>query len=231
MNAPHPVHETGLILGGCFLAFCAAMINVHFLRVCGVSVSHLTGDLTRIPVEWASNLPGQGSSWLLVFIVAGFFGGACVAGAWYHGLRLAPGSHYAAGLFLIAVIFGGAGTLVGSWEKWAPVLAAVGCGFQNAMATHYRGLVLRTTHITGILTDLGQMVGMRLAGRQVEPWRFVLHTSIILSFMGGLFVGVAVGQRTPKDIPYMMSIAYACASLLLLVWHARNSTSTRRRST
>jgi|GEM_PF-5134493 len=39
------------------------------------------------------------------------------------------------------------------------------CGFQNALATHY-GLVLRTTHVTGLLTDLGTNLGMRLRGHR-----------------------------------------------------------------
>src|SRR5690606_9389894 len=33
--------------------------------------------------------------------------------------------------------------------------AAAACGLQNAMATAYSGAVVRTTHVTGIVTDLG----------------------------------------------------------------------------
>lgn len=33
--------------------------------------------------------------------------------------------------------------------------AAMACGLQNRMATTYSGAVIRTTHVTGIVTDLG----------------------------------------------------------------------------
>ena len=41
-------------------------------------------------------------------------------------------------------------------------LAAAACGLQNAMCTSHFGAVVRTTHVTGTLTDLGSTLG-RLA--------------------------------------------------------------------
>ena len=38
-------------------------------------------------------------------------------------------------------------------------LAAMACGLQNAMCTSHFGAVVRTTHVTGTLTDIGSILG------------------------------------------------------------------------
>ena len=45
-----------------------------------------------------------------------------------------------------------------------PLLAAMACGLQNAMATTYSGAVVRTAHLSGMFTDLGIMLGHWLFG-------------------------------------------------------------------
>merc|ERR1719401_1610209 len=46
------------------------------------------------------------------------------------------------------------------WEHdVAPYLCAAACGLQNGMATSYSGAVIRTTHVTGIATDIGLICG------------------------------------------------------------------------
>ena len=42
--------------------------------------------------------------------------------------------------------------------------ASAACGLQNAMITTFSGAVVRTTHMTGIVTDLGLMIGAKLRG-------------------------------------------------------------------
>merc|ERR1712048_642114 len=41
----------------------------------------------------------------------------------------------------------------------APYLAATACGLQNGMCTMHFGAVVRTTHVTGLVTDLGLTIG------------------------------------------------------------------------
>jgi uncharacterized membrane protein YoaK (UPF0700 family) len=42
------------------------------------------------------------------------------------------------------------------------------CGLQNAMATGYSGAVIRTTHVTGIVTALGIAVGLAARRERVD---------------------------------------------------------------
>jgi uncharacterized membrane protein YoaK (UPF0700 family) len=55
------------------------------------------------------------------------------------------------------------------------------------MASSYRGLTLRTTHVTGIVTDLGALLGNRLRGREVKSWKFGLLLCVLIAFfIGGM---------------------------------------------
>jgi uncharacterized membrane protein YoaK (UPF0700 family) len=51
--------------------------------------------------------------------------------------------------------------------KWKPFipgayLVCLGCGLQNGMCTTFSGAVIRTTHVSGILTDIGLIIGQAI---------------------------------------------------------------------
>ncbi len=61
----------------------------------------------------------------------------------------------------------------------------------NAMVSHYQGAIIRTTHLSGVLTDLGLALGYYLRGLQVEKRRVILHLAILLGFLfGGLIATI-----------------------------------------
>ena len=66
------------------------------------------------------------------------------------------------------------------------VCAALACGLQNAMATTYSGAVVRTTHVSGMFTDLGIMLGHALRGMPLARRRLGLCMLVISFFAGGL---------------------------------------------
>jgi uncharacterized membrane protein YoaK (UPF0700 family) len=68
-------------------------------------------------------------------------------------------------------------------------LASCACGLQNGMVSTYSGAVLRTTHVTGIFTDLGIFIGQIIRGIPVDRRRIFLGILLILSFFGGGVAG------------------------------------------
>ena len=60
------------------------------------------------------------------------------------------------------------------------------------MASTYRGLTLRTTHVTGIVTDLGALLGNRLQGRQIRRWKFGLLLCLLVAFFIGALAGAVL---------------------------------------
>ena len=67
--------------------------------------------------------------------------------------------------------------------------ASAACGLQNALATTYSGAVVRTTHMTGIFTDIGIMVGAKLRGEAFDKRKLLLFLLIITGFISGGALG------------------------------------------
>lgn len=203
-----------VLCGGCALAFLAAAVNADFMIRLGVSVSHLTGDLSRITSESIQ----AGGHWtrgatLLCVSIAGFVSGAAISGLVIHHPRLELRRPYgrclaAVGcLLMIAALISARSTLA------ACGLAALACGLQNSLATRYRGIVLRTTHITGLLTDLGQMLGMRAGGHRVESWKITTPLMIAVTFGMGAAVGSWLSLSTQVDVTMTAGVIYVCGGL------------------
>lgn len=179
-----------MIAGGCMLTFLSATANAGFLIKLGTSVSHLTGDVTRVAVEL---MQGTHEVTLLarhlLLAMGGFLLGAMTAGFAIHHPNLEISRPYGRAVMAIGICLLLAHLIFFEHPLIAIALASFACGFQNALATHYRGMILRTTHITGLLTDLGTNLGMRVRGHAVAPWKILVPMLLVGSF----FLGSAAG--------------------------------------
>jgi uncharacterized membrane protein YoaK (UPF0700 family) len=66
-------------------------------------------------------------------------------------------------------------------------LASAAYGLQNALATTLSGAVIRTTHVTGIFTDFGIMLGAKSHGEEFDKKKASLLLIIIGFTLGGTF--------------------------------------------
>ena len=85
-------------------------------------------------------------------------------------------------------------------------LAALACGIQNGMASNYRGMIIRTTHITGVVTDLGVLIGYWLRHRKIESWRFTILILTIFSFGLGGLLGAIIAQRLGANALWLAAL-------------------------
>lgn len=175
-------------LGGMVLAFIAGVVNaVAFSSFAHQGVTHLTGATTQLGLSL-----GEGNYNLavhLLLVIAAFFVGATVSGVLIHSVTLKLGRRYGAALTLESVLLTGAWLALRRGHVAGEYLAGVACGLQNAMASLYSGAILRTTHVTGIFTDLGVQLGHRLRGDPIEMRRVRLLTLVLLGFVGGAIAG------------------------------------------
>ncbi|OOE98488.1 DUF1275 family protein [Salinivibrio sp. MA351] len=177
--------------GAFVLALIAGTINaIGLLGFEHQAVSHVSGTAT----QFGSGLfAGQ---WMHVVQLGGlllaFFLGAAVSGCLLHGSTLKLGRHYdsalfvEAGLIVVAFYFLSRGLAIGQ------LAASAACGLQNAMATTYSGAIVRSTHLTGIVTDLGLMLGGKLRGNRVDKRKLMLFLLIASGFIVGGVVGAAL---------------------------------------
>jgi uncharacterized membrane protein YoaK (UPF0700 family) len=78
-------------------------------------------------------------------------------------------------------------------------LAAAAAGLQNAYASAYRGMVVRTTHATGLITDIGFLAGAAVRHRRIAGWRFAMLAGLLAFFVGGGIVGALVRPILGSD--------------------------------
>ncbi|MDK4492089.1 DUF1275 domain-containing protein, partial [Fusobacterium necrophorum] len=62
-------------------------------------------------------------------------------------------------------------------------------GIQNGMYISYNGVIVRTTHISGNLTDAGVYLGKHLRGEKQDAWKMFFYIYNIFSFFLGNFWG------------------------------------------
>jgi uncharacterized membrane protein YoaK (UPF0700 family) len=212
---------------GVTLCFVAGATNAGGFLAVGQYTSHMTGVVSSV----ADNLVlGQ-----LALVLAGLaslaaFTGGAMATAWMvnWGLRRNLQSAYGRPLLLEAgllLLFGLVGTGINfSASFFAPLTVLVLCfimGLQNAVITKISHAEIRTTHVTGLVTDLGIELGKLLYVNrlnQATPVRAnTKKLNIQLMLIGSFFGGGILGALGFKHVGFVATIPLA-VFLVLLVW-------------
>jgi uncharacterized membrane protein YoaK (UPF0700 family) len=93
--------------------------------------------------------------------------------------------------------------------------AACATGLQNAMASAYSGAVVRTTHVSGMFTDLGIYLGHALRGLPINMKRLQLSFLVISGFLCGGIFGTLAGRATAGLVQANASSVGFSATLLI----------------
>lgn len=177
-----------VLIGGFVLTFISGIVNaVGFLSFAHQGLTHLTGITTHISIYFSKEQFSEGLR--LLTLIISFVLGSILSGAIIQKSTLKFGRNYGvvllieAVLLLLAVPFLNSQTIQGEW------FVACACGLQNAMATTYSGSILRTTHLTGIFTDLGLWLGHRFRKLPVDPFAIKICLVLICGFFTGGIIG------------------------------------------
>lgn len=207
-----------VVVGGCSLAFGAAFANTGLVLQTGTSVSHLTGDIANMTINLARWSPAMLADLVRVSVAAVcFLLGAILAGVVIHHPTLDMSRPYGRTIISIGLLFLVAAASVGHLPAAGIGLAAFGCGLQNSLAAHYRGLILRTTHLTGMFTDFGVTLGMRLRGHHVAAWKIGVPFALIVAFFLGGLCSAAL-HFAGFDSIALAGIGYLFAGLAWSIW-------------
>ena len=171
-------------IGAVALACVAGMVNViGYLGFEHQAVSHLTGTTSLLGAALA-----QGDLRAIVHLwgmLIAFCVGAMLSGLVIQDQTLKLGRRYGVALALEAALLLLSIPLFKQQQIWGALLAAMACGLQNAMVTTYSGAAVRTTHLSGMFTDLGIGLGHLLRGMPLPMRRLTLSGLIISGFLGG----------------------------------------------
>lgn len=221
LGSPAMESQKLILFGGCGLAFGAAFANTGLVLHTGTSVSHLTGDVSRMTINLARWSPAMMGEFLRVALAAALFlVGATLAGVLIHHPTLDLSRPYGRTISGIGILFLFAYSLVARHPLLSIGLAAFACGLQNALATHFRGVILRTTHLTGMMTDLGVTIGMRMRGYDVPAWKIGVPALLMVSFfLGGVIAAFA--HFHGLDAIRLAGIGYLVAGMSWTLWKHR----------
>ncbi|MDP3835666.1 MAG: YoaK family protein [Hydrogenophaga sp.] len=218
--------QTDLKLGS-VLAFVAGAANAGGFLAVGQYTSHMTGMLSSV----ADHLVlGQLTLALAaVGAVLAFLLGAMTT-AWLvnWGMRRELRSAYGLPLIVEAaalLVFGLFGAAIGLMTPvFLPLTVVLLCfimGLQNAVITKISRSVIRTTHVTGLITDLGIELGKLLyVNRQAgttpvvaDRRRLRVHSQLIACF----FIGGIAGALGFKHLGFVSTVPLAALLLLLVL--------------
>jgi len=250
---------------GFIFAFNAGVINaVTLLATSGTGYppftsSHHTGTATRLGIHIAR---GEFEGWNWFALCVFFALGASLPGFFIRTERFHPNRKYGILMIVEAIFLFGTTELIrqflenrdgllacrGSplspdqecyrWRQQATALASMGsfaCGIQNALCTNLTGAVVRTTHVSGLLTDIGMLFGQTLRfflaprkKNQIRPelWRWLVWGPIFTGFVLGCSAGTAGYDCrentgcTPSLQQYVIDISGGFVGAIGLYWTA-----------
>lgn len=174
--------------GSAVLAFIAGTVNtVGFLGFQHQGVTHLTGSTTLLGIAAATgDIPELIH---LLAIVGAFLFGSIFGGILIPEDSLKLGNSYAMALLIESALLITAVPALEQTSSLGAYLASCACGLQNGMASNYSGAILRTTHVSGIFTDLGIFIGHIIRGTPVDIRKVKLCILLLSSFLGGATAG------------------------------------------
>lgn len=212
---------------GSVLAFVAGAANAGGFLAVGQYTSHMTGILSSMAdnlVLGQFMLAGAGVASVLAFLLG------AMSTAWLvnWGMRLQLRSAYGLPLLVEAallLIFGLFGAAMSLWHTlFLPVTVVLLCyimGLQNAVITKISQARIRTTHVTGLVTDLGIELGKLLYVNRHPDAKPVLadreRLRVHAQLVGCFLVGGVAGALGFKYLGYVSTVPLSALLLLLVL--------------
>lgn len=214
---------------GFILAFVAGAINAGGFLAVQQYTSHMTGIVSAMADHIALGtydvaLTGIGA--LFSFLI----GAACSAVMVNYARRHDMHSEYAlpllveAGLLLCFGLLGAKLSVInGIFVSVTVMLLSFIMGLQNALITKLSNAEIRTTHITGIVTDIGIEIGKLLYWNYTHPNNPPKVTAnrprlrVLILLMGFFFIGGLTGALGFKHVGYVATVPLALTLMALVV--------------
>lgn len=201
-----------MVFGGLGLAFIAGYVNTLVIVLGAPPVTHITGSISRLSVDLSK--ADTADALLIGLIVLAFVFGAMIAGIIIGSSTLRLGRRYGVTIMIESVLLAAAAWTIPHSLVTGLLFAASAAGLQNAMAASYRSLIIRTTHLTGVLTDIGFELGRLVSSRHRPGWQLVLLGSIVFAFTTGGICGALVAQAEGATGLWYPALALACTGVM-----------------
>lgn len=209
-------HRYRVTTAAACLAAIAGFVNGVAIALTDRPASHHTGSIARISQDLAF---GRASDLRRALeVIAAFCVGAVISGAIVGTRRLLPGPRYGVVLIVEGVALATSAIAFAADPFAGVLLAAAACGLQNGMASNFYGTIVRTTHVSGLLTDLSVLAGNALRGRPVEGWRAAFQGSIVAGFVAGGVLGARAARDRGASVLFAPALICAAGGAVYVAW-------------
>lgn len=188
-----------------WLTFLSGAVNVYAIEVLGTPITHHTGNVSGLAISIYEN---HGPSFKILLVLISFFLGSVISGALYCKPTGVAKKTYGYSLLLAGLLF-----IILDYVHLHLVrliLIALWMGIQNGMYMKYRGATVRTSHITGYLTDAGFTIGTSLRGEKNDIRKVRFYLFSILSFGLGGVSGAYFVDRLRHPLTMIGSLYLLC---------------------
>ena len=182
-----------------FLSFTAGMVNIVGLLGLGVLTTNVTGHFAYFSEaiqkrDWISAL---NFTFFIISFLLGAFISNCLTE--YFILKQSRNAHHAAvflelSILLAIGVWGEIAISTGLQKELLACLILFSMGSQNALVTKISRATVRTTHLTGLFTDLGielsQLIFYKEKNQVIQLKKSIgLRSGIVLFFFLGCIAG------------------------------------------
>lgn len=209
LHTPETIYSARHVPSWLMLSAAAGIVNGFAFLTCQQFVTHVTGTLTRLGLESShATLALEYAA-----VLAAFLAGAIVSIVSIQlRANLSSRTRWATPLFTVALIlivvalvgssgwFGVFGGTVASDPPPVALLSvlAFAMGMQNAAVASTTGLAVRTTHLTGPVTDLGIHLGTAMLANNRERAAALrgaaLRAGKVAAFVAGAVLSVSLSS-------------------------------------
>jgi len=213
---------------GWALAFVAGSINAGGFLAVQQYTSHVTGIVSTLADQLALGHLGLVVD-AIVGVLAFLLGAMCCALMVNFARRKKLASEFSLPLMLEALLilcFGLLGSRLAQFEglllPFTVVLLCFIMGLQNAVVTKLSNAVIRTTHMTGIVTDLGIELGKLIYWNRDPDHPMPVHADrerivVLCGLLGAFTLGGIIGAFGFKYLGYVSTVPLAVLLAALAV--------------
>jgi hypothetical protein len=210
------------ILLGLIMAFNSGFVN----GVCLSGAATANGSkqaVAAVTASWTNSAMGlasgnNGQFKFLSQVILSFMSGSAIAG------YLTPkpqqfaleGSPYATSFYVGAVLLALAGMQMGEVKsvKTGFLLAAMANGIQNSVTSTLTGNLCRSSHFTGITSDMGTFIGQILRGNKENLFKLKVFAGLAACFWAGGFTSYGVAKELGNSSLYISAGLYVLVGSL-----------------
>lgn len=189
------------------LSALSGFVNITTLLLYETPTTHMTGNVSGVLIH---SMAGEREKAItLLWIVMSFLLGGVCCGVIFSEKVFRFANRYGILLIVLGILLG-----FSYWLKlkslWMYQLAFT-VGVQNGMFIYYRGMIVRTSHFTGYLTDTGFAIGRWLRGHRKDKVKIMFYSLSMFFFLGGGTIAYEMASLSKELLLFCISISYVLA--------------------